>query len=157
MCSSDLIGKGSTFQIRLPLMQGAATEAPSPKAHARTRRRILVVDDNEDAANSLAVVLQLDGHEVLAVNTGAQALEKVRAFGPEFVLLDIGLPGVDGYEIAQHLRAVPDLPPFKIVAITGYGQDADRTRTESAGFVGHLVKPIDFGVLRGMLGGVGAR
>ena len=149
---SDGIGKGSTFQIRVPLLRGVDAEAPLPTSHAKARRRILVVDDNEDAANSLAMVLQLDGHEVLAVNTGAQALDKVRAFAPEFVLLDIGLPGVDGYEVAQRLRATPDLAAFKIVAITGYGQDADRKRTEAAGFVGHLVKPIDFGVLRGMLG-----
>ena len=149
---SDGIGKGSTFQIRVPLLQGVDAAAPLPTSAAKIRRRILVVDDNEDAANSLAMILQLDGHEVLAVNTGAQALDKVRAFAPEFVLLDIGLPAVDGYEVAQRLRSIPDLPAFKIVAITGYGQDADRKRTEAAGFVGHLVKPIDFGVLRGMLG-----
>ena len=150
---SEGVGKGSTFQIRVPLLRGLDTEAELPAAHTRALRRILVVDDNEDAANSLAMVLQLEGHEVLAVNTGAQALDKVRVFRPEYVLLDIGLPGVDGYEVAQHLRSIPGLAPFKIVAITGYGQDADRKRTEAAGFVGHLVKPIDFGVLKGMLGG----
>ena len=79
-------------------------------------------------------------------------MEKVSDFAPDFILLDIGLPGLDGYEVAQRLRAIPGLSPLRVIAITGYGQDADRKRTEAAGFAGHLVKPIDFGVLRGMVG-----
>jgi CheY-like chemotaxis protein len=152
VAKSEGVGRGSTFQIRLPLLQSADPIVSLPQANAKLRWRIMVVDDNEDAANSLATVLQLEGHEVLAVHSGAQALEQVGAFAPDVMLLDIGLPGLDGYEVAQRLRTIPGLSPFRVIAITGYGQDTDRRRTEAAGFAGHLVKPIDFGVLREMLG-----
>jgi CheY-like chemotaxis protein len=152
VAQSEGVGRGSTFQVRLPLLHSPDPIVALPETDAKLRRRIMVVDDNEDGANSLAIVLQLEGHEVLAVSSGVQALEKVGTFAPDFVLLDIGLPGLDGYQVAQRLRAIPDLSPFRLIAITGYGQDADRKRTAAAGFAGHLVKPIDFEVLRAMLG-----
>lgn len=141
------VGRGATFEIRLPLVASiehaspAATPAPSP------RRRVLVVDDNEDAANSLAMLLDLAGHEAKAVYTPTAALAEVAAFEPDVVLLDIGLPEMDGYEVAARLRALPSQLPLRLIALTGYGQAEDRARALQAGFDDHLVKPVDFAAL----------
>lgn len=110
-------------------------------------RRVLIVDDNEDAANSLAMVLQLSGHETASVYTAADALEHAAVFKPDVVLLDIGLPGMDGYEVAQRLRELPGLRGVKLVAVTGYGRSDDRQRARDAGFDDHLTKPVEFEVL----------
>ena len=110
-------------------------------------RRVLIVDDNEDAANSLAMVLQLSGHETASVYTAADALEHAAVFKPDVVLLDIGLPGMDGYEVAQRLRELPGLRGIKLVAVTGYGRSDDRLRARDAGFDDHLTKPVEFEVL----------
>ena len=110
-------------------------------------RRVLIVDDNEDAANSLAMVLQLSGHETVSVYTAADALEHAAVFKPDVVLLDIGLPGMDGYEVAQRLRELPGLRGIKLVAVTGYGRSDDRLRARDAGFDDHLTKPVEFEVL----------
>jgi CheY-like chemotaxis protein len=110
-------------------------------------RRVLIVDDNEDAANSLAMVLQLSGHETASVYTAADALEHAAVFKPDVVLLDIGLPGMDGYEVAQRLRELPGLRGVKLVAVTGYGRSDDRLRARDAGFDDHLTKPVEFEVL----------
>jgi CheY-like chemotaxis protein len=114
-------------------------------------RRILVVDDNEDAANTLAMILKLEGHEVDTAYSGAQALQRVDDFQPSVVLLDIGLPGLDGYEVADRIRAKHAGRGIQLVAITGYGQEADRLRARSAGFAHHLVKPVDFADLSRVL------
>ena len=143
--------QGSTFVMRLPLSAEAAPAARYPQPVKSPARRILVVDDNEDAADSLGMVLGLDGHEVIAAYTGDQALERAQAFRPDVVLLDIGLPGVDGYEVARRIRACIDLKAVCLVAVTGYGQDADKARAREAGFAHHLVKPVEFSALQRIL------
>jgi two-component system OmpR family response regulator len=106
-------------------------------------KRILVVDDNTDAVESLALLLELEGHDVKTALDGPAALELASDFRPEAVLLDIGLPGMDGYEVARRLRDRPETREALIIAITGYGQLEDRALTKAAGFNHHLVKPVD--------------
>jgi len=110
-------------------------------------RRVLIVDDNEDAANSLAMILKLSGYETASVYTAADALEHATLFKPDVVLLDIGLPGMDGYEVAQKMRELPGLKDIRLVAVTGYGRSDDRLRARDAGFDDHLTKPVEFAVL----------
>src|SRR5690606_35644624 len=110
-------------------------------------RRILVVDDNEDAANSLAMLLRLAGHDVRAVHGGRAALELAGSFRPEFALLDIGMPDIDGYEVAERLRAAAWGRDICLIAVTGWGQEDDKRRAREAGFDHHLTKPIDPRVL----------
>ena len=108
---------------------------------------MLVVDDNADAANSLALLLTLQGLATQVAYNGKQALERLEAFRPEFVLLDLGLPEMDGYEVARRIRAMPEFEGIRLVALSGYGQPEDRRRTRAAGFDGHLIKPVDMSVL----------
>ncbi|MGB6603462.1 MAG: ATP-binding protein [Steroidobacteraceae bacterium] len=141
------LGCGAVFEIRVPLIDGASEftfERPQIKT---APRRILVVDDNRDSANSLGMVLEVEGHKVESVYTAQDALERVGSFKPDVVLLDIGLPGMDGYEVARRIRELPGLERVRLVALTGYGQADDKERTRSAGFDGHLVKPVDFSLL----------
>jgi two-component system CheB/CheR fusion protein len=119
-------------------------------------RRVLIVDDNEDAANSLAMILKLSGYETASVYTAADALERATVFRPDVVLLDIGLPGMDGYEVAQKMRELPGLKGIRLVAVTGYGRSDDRLRARDAGFDDHLTKPVEFAVLDQALAGVRA-
>jgi CheY-like chemotaxis protein len=116
-------------------------------------RRVLIVDDNEDAANSLAMLLELSGHETASVYSAADALTRVAVFRPDIVLLDIGLPGMDGYEVAQQIRELPGLGGIRLIAVTGYGRLEDRQRAREAGFDDHLVKPVDLTVLEQKLTG----
>jgi CheY-like chemotaxis protein len=141
--SSAGAGQGSTFTIRLPRVAQAGATATDLSMPAITRRRALVVDDNRDAAESLAMLLSLDGHDVQAVFTPEQALERVATFQPEVMLLDIGLPGMDGYEVARRVRALPGGRQIRLIALTGYGQTEDRRRALAAGFNDHLVKPVE--------------
>ena len=104
--------------------------------------RILIVDDNADAADSIAMLLNMEGHQTRAVNTARAALLAVPEFKPEVVLLDIGLPEMDGYEVARRLRQ-NGRPSMRLVAVTGYGQPADRRRAQAAGFDEHMVKPVE--------------
>jgi CheY-like chemotaxis protein len=120
-------------------------------------RRVLIVDDNEDAANSLALILQLGGHETASVYTAVDALQRAAAFRPEVVLLDIGLPGMDGYEVAQRMRELPGLRDIRLVAVTGYGRSDDRIRARDAGFDDHLTKPVEYAALERTLAGLRAR
>jgi two-component system CheB/CheR fusion protein len=124
-----------------------------PKA---SPRRVLIVDDNEDAANSLAMILKLSGHETASVYTAMDALERAVSFRPDVVLLDIGLPGMNGYEVAQKMRELPGLADIRLVAVTGYGRSDDRLRARDAGFDDHLTKPVEFAVLDRVLTGVRA-
>ena len=145
--------KGAEFVLRLPLSPSVpANEPAQPQAdRAGVPRRILVVDDNVDAALTLDLLLRSLGHETRVAHEGGKALEIAREFRPEVVLLDIGMPGMDGYEVARRLRGMNHGQTFRIVAVTGWGQDADRARAKEAGFDVHLVKPVDVGTLAKVL------
>jgi len=149
--ASKGLGQGARFDIRLPLTPApVAAQADTVKAMIAPLR-ILIVDDNVDAALSLSQLLQLDGHDTEAVYGALEALERVPAFRPDVVLLDIGLPQMDGYEVARRLRKIEDLPRLKLVALTGYGQSEDRLRALAAGFDEHLAKPVDLNLLERVL------
>jgi signal transduction histidine kinase/ActR/RegA family two-component response regulator len=160
---SEGLGTGSEFVIRLPLfireriesgqtIQLSALEQSMTNAEGtRTQRRILVADDNNDALESLATLLQLSGHEVYTAANGAVALESAEQHRPEVVLLDIGMPKLDGYEVARRIRAQPWGQRITLVALTGWGQDSDRRRSQEAGFDSHLVKPLDLDKLTELL------
>lgn len=138
-------GKGSEFVVTLPLAaisSGPATPLVQRPKASTVRRRVLVVDDNRDAANILAIQLEIDGHEVEKAFSGPEATQKALAFQPEVVFLDIGLPGMDGYEVASFIRKSAMAVPL-LVAITGYGQEADKETALQRGFDAHLTKPAD--------------
>jgi two-component system CheB/CheR fusion protein len=149
-------GQGSEFAVRLPLLEGERA-APKPAAGAAPgakkgpQRRILVVDDNRDAAASLAMLLGLLGNETRLAHDGPGALEAAHLFKPEVVFLDIGLPGMDGYEVARRLRERPELAGTVLAALTGWGQEEDRRRAQEAGFDHHLTKPADPAALQQLL------
>ncbi len=155
---SDGLGEGCEFVVRLPLMSkehrqrteeengGAPQEPVRSSGH-----RLLVVDDNRDAADSLAMLLRLQGHEVRVAHDGPAALEMVKGYCPALVFLDIGMPGMDGYEVARRLRQQPGLENVRLAALTGWGQQEDRRRTAEAGFDHHLVKPVEPKALDGLL------
>jgi PAS domain S-box-containing protein len=147
---SDGGGRGSEFLVRLPVLDGSCTEPPKTGFLARTDkpRRMLIVDDNVDAAESMAMLQQLRGHDTRTAHTGPAAVELAAAFEPEVVLLDIGLPGMDGYQVARRVRAMPGMEKVFLVAMTGYGSDEDRRRAKEAGFDEHMAKPADLELLR---------
>jgi signal transduction histidine kinase len=176
--ASEGPGKGSEFVIRLPILRGdansasasagagagagvsvpagsdamASTVAPLVAAGtARMIRRILIADDNNDALESLATLLQLNGHEVYTATNGGTALQCAERHRPEVCLLDIGMPMLDGYEVAKRIRAQPWGQRITLVALTGWGQDSDRRRSREAGFDSHLVKPLDLETLTDLL------
>ena len=122
----------------------------NPGSDARTCR-ILVVDDNQDGADLMAVLLKMQGHAVEVANDGVSALKSAAAFDPDVVLLDIGLPGLDGYAVAKQLRDTATRRPPCLIAMTGYGTDEDRRRTQEAGFDHHIVKPIEPADLHALL------
>ena len=152
---SEGAGKGSTFTLRLPCVglvraqESAGDRVPAVAAH---QCRILVVDDNRDAALSIARFLELDGHSVRTAADGAKALDVAAQFAPEVVVLDIGLPVLDGYEVARRLRTSPALQQVLLIALTGYGQKDDRLAADAAGFDHHFVKPIDPELLLACIG-----
>ena len=150
------LGQGSTFHIRLPLAPTPASSAePAPRAAAPGAGRIMVIDDNHDAAELLALNLEMDGHEVQAIMVPEKAVAAVLDWQPQVVLLDIGMPGMDGYEVARRLRQQPQLAGLRIVALTGYGQPDDTQRAREAGFDGHLVKPASLESITAMLQSLG--
>jgi PAS domain S-box-containing protein len=144
--TSDGVGRGSTFAIRLPLAKGNPDPRESLLEADNHRRRILVVDDNKDAADSLATLLEIEGHQVKAVYTGEAALEEVELLMPDVILLDIGLPRISGYEVVQRIKAAR--PLMFVVALSGYGSPEDKQRAVAARFDAHLIKPVDFDDLR---------
>ena len=154
---SDGGGKGAEFEIVLPLARAAAAAAPQPEPEPAARpggARILVVDDNADAVASLQALLALDGHEVFTACDGRSALAAVQRLRPDAVVLDIGLPDIDGYEVARRIRADATLPAQpRLVALTGWGQHHDRALALRAGFDHHLTKPADPHVLEAMVSG----
>ncbi|MDF3010326.1 MAG: two-component hybrid sensor and regulator [Burkholderiales bacterium] len=149
-------GKGAEFIVRLPLRAepaiiDAASLSKEDGRHTGTPRRVLVVDDNQDAAHALRLLLQTDGHDVMVAADGAAGLALAREHRPDVVLLDIGLPTLNGYEIATRIRADPALKSTVLVAVTGYGQMHDRARASASGFDHHLVKPVEFRALQELL------
>jgi CheY-like chemotaxis protein len=155
-------GRGSEFIVRLPALSRAAIEEPVPPEleageDSVTAQRVLVVDDNEDAAMGLARLLEFSGHEVRQAHTGPAALEEAPAFKPDAILLDIGLPDLDGYEVAKRLRQDAELRDVTLIAISGYCQPADRRRSREAGFDHHLAKPTDHRRLLKLLERTGTR
>jgi CheY-like chemotaxis protein len=153
---SDGLGEGSEFVVRLPHRKSEpAGQAESIRVEATTgcrRLRILVVEDNVQSAESLSLIVKLWGHECRVSHTGAEAIGVVENFRPHVVLLDIGLPGMDGYAVARELQNRPDPERFAVIAMTGYGRDEDRIRTRDAGFDHHMVKPVDLDALEVLLG-----
>ncbi|GGX73461.1 response regulator [Massilia dura] len=147
------VGQGSQFTVRLPLSASVApsVQAANAAAPAPPHARILVVDDNQDAAETLALALGMFGCETRMAHTAAEALRVAAAFHPEVALLDIGLPDMTGYELARRLRATPGGTGMTLIATTGWGQQKDRELAIDAGFDHHLTKPIELDVLRGML------
>ena len=149
-------GRGSEFTVRLPVARVSASLQPPPKGEgektiAPVKRRILVVDDNQDAADSLSKLLSLTGMEVRTAYDGLEAVEAAAAFHPDVILLDIGLPKLNGYEVARRIREQPWGKDIVLVALTGWGQEEDRRRSQGAGFNAHLVKPVDFVALQQFL------
>jgi CheY-like chemotaxis protein/two-component sensor histidine kinase len=141
---SDGRDKGSVFTLRLPGLDGAQEPAPERRGApaALAARRVLVVDDNVDAAETLDLLLRSLGHETRVAFEGPEALKIAAEFRPDVVLLDIGMPGMDGYEVARHLRPLKRERAFRVVAVTGWGNAADREKSREAGFDLHLVKPV---------------
>ena len=152
-------GRGSEFVVRLPVLDEACVPAAPEGGGGEVsppRRRILVVDDNVDAAESLAMLLRLQGQEVETAHDGQDSLERARAWRPSLILLDIGLPHMDGYEVARRLRREVGLEGATLVALTGYGQEDDRERAGRAGFDHHFVKPLDLAALHALLAAIPA-
>lgn len=145
------VDHGATFTIRLPRSSPPDTSNRSQRAGSAIRRRVLIVDDNVDAADSLAMLLRLEGHDTETAYSATGALEAVERLRPEIVLLDVGLPQTDGYEIARYLRANNTVPGIRLIALTGYGRDEDREQARAAGFDDHLLKPADMDALRRLL------
>ena len=156
-CSSPGLGKGSTFVITLPLLQEESPQAAEPDAPAMANTApltVLVVDDNADAAETMGLLLASQGHEVVIEHGSLAALERARSRRPDVCLLDIGLPEMDGRELARRLRADPLTSGAVLIAVTGYGQQGDREAALAAGFHHHLVKPVNVDVLLQLLDGV---
>ncbi len=154
---SDGVGKGAEFTVELPAYAGSSAQASNAGAErpsASEPMRILVVDDNEDARSLLAEVLEQLGHEVFSAATGPEALAVATRRRPGLALLDIGLPDMDGYELAGRLKQLPTLDTLHLVATTGYGQSVDRARSQAAGFSAHLVKPVSLESLKQLLNSI---
>jgi CheY-like chemotaxis protein len=158
------LDEGSTFTVSLPLDRpgaaGPAPDAERPPAIAAAPLppvRVLVIEDNEDGLASLVALLELLGATVTGAPDGRAGLDAARRFRPEVVLLDLGLPGIDGYEVARRLKSDPYVPGLRLVALTGWGADADRRRTAEAGFDLHLTKPLDMPTLVGAFRQLGVR
>lgn len=150
---SEGVGRGSEFIVHLPrrTLQDASQRSAAVAAATSIRRRILIADDNRDAAESLAMLLRLDGHDVTVVHDGRQAAATIESCRPEVALLDIGMPEMTGYEVAQRIRQGPLGTFITLIALTGWGQAADKAQAAAAGFNHHLTKPIDLDVLGKLL------
>jgi PAS domain S-box-containing protein len=148
-------GRGSVFVVRIPRrtvagqLHAMTATTPPPKTH---KRRVLIADDNRDAADSLSMLLQMAGHEVTVVYDGQQALETIETSRPEVALLDIGMPALDGYEVARRVRLDTRLQNMLLIAVTGWGQESDKARARSAGFDLHFTKPVEPATLMELLG-----
>jgi CheY-like chemotaxis protein len=152
---SEGAGRGSEFVVRLPVGAGAAAVAAVPTTRRPSKllaaRRVLVVDDNRDAAQSLGMLLRMFGAQVRVAYGGVEALDVFAAERPTIVLLDIGMPGMDGHEVARRIRRQSDPGQVVLIALTGWGQEEDRHASAEAGFDHHLIKPADIDVLHDLL------
>ncbi len=151
---SDGHGLGSDFVVRLPVVLSYAAQSKNgdePISGSSTRRRVLVVDDNRDAAMSLAMMLKLMGNDAKTAHDGFEALEVAAVFRPDLILLDIGMPRLNGHETAKRIREQPWDKRVVLVALTGWGQEEDRRMSDEAGFDAHLVKPIEPSALEMLL------
>ncbi|HXW84576.1 MAG TPA: response regulator, partial [Candidatus Binataceae bacterium] len=148
------MGQGTTFEIRLPLAAApSATPDSAPVPLRAVPTRIMIVDDNRDSTDSLAALLKLEGHEVRTAYAAREALERAATWKPAVVLLDVGMPEMDGYELATRLRAMTELQSTRFIFLSGYGQPEDLKRTAAAGFAHHLVKPVDLSSLAAAIAG----
>jgi CheY-like chemotaxis protein len=149
-------GQGSEFVVRLPVLvkPGAivSSETDAPVETPPSQRRILIVDDNKDSADSLAMLLEITGNQTYMAHDGVEAVEAIEKHRPQVVLLDIGLPKLDGHEVCRRVRSQPWGKDIVVIALTGWGQEDDRRKSEEAGFNGHLVKPVDYDKLLSLLG-----
>ena len=150
VAESHGIDRGSIFTVRLPCVSPGVAEPPTAEA-PRGQRRVLVIEDNADSREMLRAALEIAGHVVAVAEDGPGGLAQVQALSPDAVILDIGLPGVDGYEVAQQLRRLPGAEHVLIIALSGYGREEDRRRSAESGFDAHLVKPVDPLVLERIL------
>jgi CheY-like chemotaxis protein len=143
---SDGVGKGCEFLVRLPISREQPGQFPIQKADVitstMTRHRVLVVDDNRDGADAMAMALQLSGNDTATAYDGLEAILKAQSFHPDVILLDIGLPGMDGNDTCRKIREEPWGRDLVLIAITGWGQEEDRRASREAGFDAHLVKPV---------------
>jgi CheY-like chemotaxis protein len=158
---SEGLGRGSEFIVRLPVSREAAPASPhkpgSRDDQPAGRRRVLIADDNRDSADSLAIMLSLMGHETQATYDGATVIEKAEAYNPDVILLDLGMPVIDGYEAARRIREQGWSNGVVLVALTGWGQEEDRVRAREAGFNFHLTKPANPHALGELLGATAPR
>jgi CheY-like chemotaxis protein len=151
-------GRGCEFTITLPLANELNAQRDGLRqnpAGSGPQRRIMIVDDNVDALEMLAMLVEGDGHEVVTARDGAAALELAASWKPDVVLLDIGMPDMDGYQIAHHMKQEPRLSRTRLIALTGYGGEEDIRKSRAAGFDHHLVKPVDHALLRQLLARTG--
>src|SRR5690606_1349813 len=149
-------GTGSTFVVRLPLAEVVQSAPPDTSPGERVSsppvaRRVLVVDDSVDAAEYLALLLEMKGHEVRTAESGPEALAVLRTFDPEIAILDIGLPGMSGYELARAIRGTPGRETMLLIAVTGWGAEDDRREARAAGFDHHMTKPVDPSALEALV------
>jgi CheY-like chemotaxis protein len=144
------VGQGATFTVRLPAIAAPKPDVEPVPAVVKERRalRILIVEDNDDSRESLQMLLRLQGHEVHAAADGPSGVEQAVALLPDFAVVDIGLPGCDGYEVARQVRAAAPDSSITLIALTGYGQEENRQQAEQAGFDTYLVKPLDVVALK---------
>ena len=154
------LGQGSEFVVHLPVGQEtlqSTSATPATQREAKTPLRVLVVDDNEDTVTTFSILLRESGHDVRTAHDGEKVVQAVLDYQPDVVLMDIGLPGMNGYSVAQQLRLKPTLQDVVLIALTGYGQESDRKAALQAGFNYHMVKPADFGKLEQILATVTPR
>jgi CheY-like chemotaxis protein len=159
---SEGLGQGSEFEISIPTLEGVVATVPerrpsisTRRRHARGARTVLIVEDNRDAREMLATLCHEWGYRVEVADEGLEAVERALAAKPEVALIDIGLPGIDGYEVARRIRASHVNREMKLVALTGYGLSSQRQKAFAAGFDMHLVKPVDAEILMAVLDRIG--
>jgi len=150
---SDGVGQGTTFVLRLPLDRRRVPRVSLvPGAPGRIGRRVLIIEDNKDGAEMMREALEMEDHLVQVAHDGTEGIEKARSFQPDLILCDIGLPGVDGYQVARAIRADGALRSVRLIALSGYGQPADVERSREAGFDLHVTKPVDLEDLGARIG-----